>query len=824
MKISYNWLKQYINLELEPEKVSELLTDCGLEVEGLEKVQSVKGGLEGVIIGKVVSSEKHPDADKLTLTTVDIGRDRLLSIVCAAPNVKTGQKVPVAPIGTKLFFNNKVVEIQKKKVRGELSEGMICAEDELGLGTSHDGIMELDPDASIGMTAREYFNVTDDYLFEIGLTPNRTDAMSHLGVARDLMAVINNLPAENNDIDNVELLIPSVNAYKQDNQNRKIEVEIADTKACGRYSGVTITGVKVDESPEWLKTFLSAIDIRPINNIVDISNYVLFETGQPLHIFDADKITGGKIVVKMPDQGTKFTTLDEVDRELSGNDLMICNLKEGMCIAGVFGGIKSGVTEKTKNIFVESAYFNPRTIRKTAKYHGLQTDSSFRFERGTDPNGTVYALKRAGLLIKELAGGEISSEIIDVYPMTFEKLTVEVSYANVDRLIGKKIPHHIIESILVSLGIEVIEKSENGFRALIPTYKTDVTREVDVIEEILRIYGYNTIDIPEKVKSSLSYWDKPNPGGIQSLVSDYLTDNGFYEMMNNSLTSSAYIEKVSDLHSEKDVKILNPISKDLDVLRQTLLFGGLESISYNINRQSNDLKFYEFGNTYFLNSDKKEKSNVVVKYKENKHLVLFLTGRKTPESWYAAADQTDFYTLKATVNNIIDRMGINRFHFVLEERKNDMFKSSLVYRHNDKLLVEFGLISQPLLTNFDIKQDVFYADFDWGLILKLTRSAKVDFKDIPKYPEVRRDLALLLSNDIQFSEIEKVAYRVERKLLKRVSLFDIFEGGKIEKGMKSYAVSFILQDRRKTLTDKEINKIMNKLIRVYQEELHAIIR
>jgi phenylalanyl-tRNA synthetase beta chain len=823
MKISYNWLKQYINLELEPEKVSELLTDCGLEVERLEKVQSVKGGLEGVIIGKVVSSEKHPDADKLTLTTVDIGRNQLLSIVCGAPNVKTGQKVPVAPIGTKLFFNNEVVEIQRRKVRGELSEGMICAEDELGLGASHDGIMELDPDASVGMTAREYFNITDDYVFEIGLTPNRTDAMSHLGVARDLMAVINNLPAENNDIDNVELLIPSVDAFKQDNQNRKIEVEIVDTKACGRYSGVTITGIEVGESPEWLKTFLSAIDIRPINNIVDISNYVLFETGQPLHIFDADEITGGKVVVKKPEQGTKFTTLDEVDRELSGNDLMICNLKEGMCIAGVFGGIKSGVTEKTKDIFIESAYFNPRIIRKTAKYHGLQTDSSFRFERGTDPNGTVYALKRAGLLIKELTGGEISSEIIDIYPKPFEKLTFEVAYANVDRLIGKKIPRHIIESILVSLGIEVIEKNENGFRVLIPTYKTDVTREVDVIEEILRIYGYNTIDIPENVKSSLSYWDKPNPGGIQSLVSDYLTDNGFYEMMNNSLTSSAYIEKVSDLHSEKDVKILNPISKDLDVLRQTLLFGGLESINYNINRQSNDLKFYEFGNTYFLNPDKKEKSDVVVKYKENKHLVLFLTGRKTPESWYAAADQTDFYTLKATVNNIIDRLGINRFDFVLEERKNDVFKSSLVYRHNDKLLVEFGLIS-PLLTNFDIKQDIFYADFDWGLILKLTRSAKVDFKDLPKYPEVRRDLALLLSNDIQFSEIEKIAYRVEKKLLKRVSLFDVFEGGKIGKGMKSYAVSFILQDRKKTLTDKEINKIMNKLIRVYQEELHAIIR
>ncbi|MCK5838562.1 MAG: phenylalanine--tRNA ligase subunit beta, partial [Bacteroidales bacterium] len=637
-------------------------------------------------------------------------------------------------------------------------------------------------------------------------------------------AVINNLPAENNDIDNVEFVIPSVDGYEQDNQNRNIEVEIADTEACVRYSGVTITGIEVRESPEWLKAFLSVIGIRPINNIVDISNYVLFETGQPLHIFDADEITGGKVVVKMPEKGTKFTTLDEVDRELSGNDLMICNRKEGMCIAGVFGGIKSGVTEKTKNIFIESACFSPRIIRKTAKYHGLQTDSSFRFERGTDPNGTVYALKRAGLLIKELAGGEISSEIIDVYPRPFEKLTVEVAYANVDRLIGKKIPHPIIESILVSLGIEVTEKNEKGFRVLIPTFKTDVTREVDVIEEILRIYGYNAIDIPENVKSSLSYWEKPNPGSMQSLVSDYLTDNGFYEMMNNSLTSSAYSEKVSDLHSDMNVKILNPISKELDVLRQTLLFGGLESISYNINRQSDYLKFYEFGNTYFLNTDKNEKSDVVVKYKENKHLVLFLTGRKTPESWYAAADQTDFFTLKATVNNIIERMGINRFNLALEERKNDLFNKSLVYRHNDKLLVEFGLISSPLLTNFDITQDVFYADFDWGLILKLTRSAKVDFKALPKYPEVRRDLALLLSNDIQFSEIEKIAYRVGKKLLKRVSLFDVFEGGKIGEGMKSYAVSFILQDRRKTLTDKEINKIMNKLIRVYQEELHAVIR
>ena len=595
MKISYNWLKQYINIKVEPEKLSKLLTDCGLEVEGLEKFQSIKGGLEGVVIGEVKTKVQHPNADKLTLTTVDVGKDELLNIVCGAPNVEAGQKVLVATIGTWLYMEDDSFQIKKSKIRGQVSEGMICAEDELGLGKSHDGIMVLETDAKIGTPAKEYFNIQDDYIFEIGLTPNRADATSHFGVARDLVAVFNHINSNSSS----KFICPSVENFKADNENNIIDIIVEDSEACPRYSGLTISGVRVEESPEWLKTRLLSIGVRPINNIVDITNYVLFETGQPLHAFDFDEITGRKVIVKKLKQGTKFIGLDEIERELTGNDLMICNEIEGMCIGGVFGGIKSGVCESTTKIFLESAYFDPKTIRKTSKYFGLQTDASFRFERGADPEMTIFALKRAALLIKQIAGGKISSEVIDIYPNPILRWTIDVNYKNVDRLIGKVIDRETIQKILIDLDFEILDKSADGFQVRVPIRKVDVKREVDIIEEILRIYGYNNIEIPSKVNSSISFQPFPDPEKVQNIIADYLSDTGFIEIMNNSLTKSKYLESfTTDLELKNNVKILNPLSQDLDVLRQSLVFGGLETIIYNINRKVSDLKLFEFGKSY----------------------------------------------------------------------------------------------------------------------------------------------------------------------------------------------------------------------------------
>ncbi len=820
MKISYNWLKNYIDIDLDPEKISELLTDCGLEVEGLEKVQSVKGGLEGIVIGEVKTKRKHPDADRLSCTTVDVGGDELLSIVCGAPNVEAGQKVPVATVGTTLYSGDDSFVIKKSKIRGELSQGMICAEDELGLGKNHDGIMVLDPEAKIGMPAKEYFNIEDDYVFEIGLTPNRADATSHIGVARDLVAVLNHHYPDQK----VELKIPSVEEFQIDNSSRPFEIVIEDEQACPRYTGITISGIEVKESPNWLKNNLRSLGLNPINNIVDITNYVLFETGHPLHAFNADRVKGEKVIIKKMAHGTKFTTLDEVERELSENDLMICDETDGMCIAGVYGGIHSGVTENTKNIFLESAYFDPATLRKTAKLHGLQTDASFRFERGADPNITVYALKRAVNLFKELAGGEVTSEIVDVYPKEIKPWKVEINYDNVDRLIGKSIERRFIKNILVDLGIKILEEKENGLKLLIPTYKVDVTREADIIEEILRIYGYNNIEFNLSLHSAISYTKHPDKEKVQNLVSDYLSSNGFNEIMNNSLTTSKHTDASKVYNSVHNVKMLNPISQDLDVMRQSLLFGGLESIAYNQNHKNPNLKFYEFGFVYCQNPEKHNPDYALAKYKESKHLSVFITGETIEENWYKDIQKSDFYTVKLYVYNILRRLGINEKQWQLRNEVSADFSFGQSISVSNKTIVEFGAIAKSTLKTFEIKQTVFYADFSWDIILSLLGKSKIQYTEIPKYPEVKRDLAMLLDSKINFAELEKAAYKAEKKLLKSVSIFDIYEGDKIEAGKKSYALSFILQDQYQTLTDKIVDKVMNKLMQTFEKEFNAIIR
>lgn len=815
MKISYNWLKQYVKTELSPEEVGKLLTGCGLEVESIEKVETVKGGLQGMVIGEVKTKEKHPDADKLSLTTVDIGTGELLNIVCGAPNVDAGQKVVVATVGAKLFpSTGEPFEIKKSKIRGAVSEGMLCAEDEIGLGQSHAGIMVLDKDAKVGTAAKDYFKIEEDYCLEIGLTPNRADAASHVGVARDLVAVLNVNAKEE---EKISLQLSDVRAFKVDNTNSKIEVIVEDELACPRYSGLAINNVKITDSPDWLKNKLKAIGLRPINNVVDITNYVLHELGQPMHAFDADKIKGNKVIVKKLADKTKFKTLDEVERELSSDDLMICDAEGGMCIAGVFGGLDSGVTTTTTNLFLESAYFNSTSVRKTAKRHGLKTDSSFRFERGTDPNITVYALKRAALLIKEIAGGEISSEIIDVYPNAIENFKVPFSFSNCDKLIGKKIEHETIKSILTSLDIVIENESNDALLLSVPPFKVDVTREQDVIEEVLRVYGYNNIEIPAALNSSLAFAEKPDKEKIQNVVSELLSNNGFSETMCLSLTKEEYSTKLKTINEEHNVKMLNPLSSDLNVLRQTLLFSGLESISYNQNRKNADLKLYEFGKTYMAIKGGEE-----TKYIETKNLSLFITGKKQDESWSAKNDSVNFYTLKGFVNSIIERLGIN---IKLNESFSEALSQGLTYTYNKKTLVEFGLVSKSILKMMDIKQEVFYADFNWDLVLEAVKNNQdVMYSEVPKFPEVRRDLALLVDKAIKFEQLEQLAFQSEKNILKNVNLFDVYEGDKLPQGKKSYALSFTLLDENATLTDKQIEKIMEKLMKTYQEKVGAEIR
>ncbi len=815
MKISYNWLKEYVKTNLNPEEMAVILTDIGLEVEGVGSFQSVKGGLEGVVIGKVKTSEKHPNADKLTITTVDIGSEKYLSIVCGAPNVAAGQKVPIAIIGATLYSGNKEFVIKRTKIRGELSEGMICAEDELGLGASHEGIMVLDETAKIGTPAKDYFKIESDTIFEIGLTPNRIDGGSHYGVARDLSAFLK----QKGDSSVVK---PSVDNFKADNHDLPIEVEIENQEACSRYSGLTIQGINVKPSPFWLQNRLKSIGLVPVNNVVDITNYVLHETGQPLHAFDADKITGNKIIVKTLTKGSKFISLDEVERKLHPDDLMICNKENGMCIAGVFGGIDSGVKTGTQNIFLESAYFNPVYIRKTAKRHALNTDASFRFERGVDPDMIIYALKRAALLIKEIAGGKISSDIVDKYPSPINNHIVELSYQNLTRLVGKKIDAEIVKKILSALEIKITGEKDDILSLEVPAYRVDVTREADVIEEILRIYGYNNIEISDKIVSTISAIPKPDKEKIRNQVSDLLTSQGFFEIMCNSLTSYDYYKDNHDFPEQNAVKLLNPLSSDLNVMCQTLLYGGLESVSYNINRQINNLKLFEFGNCYYM--VKKDSDNKLDNYCEREHLALFITGQKNEPGWTSQNKPTDFFHLKSYIERILKRTGIKTKNIESVPSGAHYFSEGLKYLASDKTIVEFGQLKPTITRNFDINQNVYYGIFSLDIMLNLIVKNDMSFSEIPRFPEVKRDLALLLDKSVSFSQIEKLAWKTEKKLLKKINLFDVFEDQKIGKNKKSYAISFYLQDTEKTLTDKRIDKTMQNFIRTFEKELGAKIR
>ncbi len=808
MKISYNWLKQFLKVDWDAEKTGELLTDLGLEVEGIETVESIKGSLKGVVIGKILTCEQHSNADRLKVTTVDLGDGNPVQIVCGAPNVAAGQTVPVATINT-MLYNDKGVgfKIKKGKIRGEESHGMICAEDELGLGTSHDGIMVLDDSIAAGTPASEVFNIETDHVFEIGLTPNRADAMSHLGTARDLRAGL--LQHEIS----LELISPSVSDFHVDDRTLKFDVIVEDIEKAPRYAGVTISDITVKESPDWIKNKLKAIGLTPINNIVDVTNYVLHELGQPLHAFDAGKVKGNKVLVKTLPSGTKFTTLDGVERTLHEEDLMICNgNEEPMCIAGVFGGLHSGVTENTTSIFLESAYFNPVSIRKTAKRHALNTDASFRFERGIDPNITKYALKRAANLILEVAGGKVSSEIVDLYPNKIEDFQVFLSYEKMDRLIGAEIPRETVKNILASLDIKLNSVTEGGLGLTIPSYRVDVTREADVIEEILRVYGYNNVAFSHKLNTSISFSEFDDIK-IENVIANQLTALGFSETMANSLTKSDYISLSETLNESHNVAILNPLSNDLSAMRQSLLFSGLESVIYNINRKNSSLKFFEFGKTYH-----KFESG----YSEQKHLTLFISGNRNKDRWNLTQKPTDFFYLKGIVQTLLQRLGITNLKTT--PTKSDVFSEGITLSLGKTKLVDLGVVKRGILKEFNIKQEVFFADFNWDNILKLGGKTKIKVTELPKFPEVKRDFALLVDKEVTFNEIYNLAFQAERKLLKEVDLFDVYEGDKLAENKKSYAISFILQDTNKTLNDKQIEKIMQKLQHTFEKNVGASLR
>lgn len=807
MKISYNWLKQFINVKLNAEEVAELLTDLGLEVEGVSNFESIKGGLVGIVVGEVISCEPHPNADRLKLTQVNVGEGKPLQIVCGAPNVAKGQKVPVALVGTTLFDDKgQPWKIKKGKIRGEASHGMICAEDEIGLGKSHDGILVLDQKLAPGLPLKELFSVENDQVFEIGLTPNRADAMSHWGVARDLRAALIQLEK------NTPLNTPPISSFHVEDRSRRINIKVEKSKLAPRYCGLTISNIDVKPSPVWLQNRLKAIGLKPINNVVDVTNYVLHDLGQPLHAFDADRIKSNKIVVKTLPKGTKFVTLDEVERELHEDDLMICDEDKPLCLAGIFGGLDSGVTDSTSTIFLESAYFDPVSIRKSAKRHGLNTDASFRFERGIDPNITEYALKRAAILIEELTGGKISSDVDDFYPKKMEDFQVFLTFDKINKLIGQTIDSGIIKVILSSLDIKVNNVSESGMGLTIPSYRVDVQREVDVIEEILRVYGYNNIQLNDKFNVSIANQDKFEDNKIQRVTAQLLVAKGFYETMANSLTTPKYINYTSDFKTSENIQIVNPLSQDLSVLRQSMLFSGLESLSYNLNRQNTDLKFFEFGKTYHQKEQREE----------HKHLSLLVTGKTNSEGWTTAQYHADFFYFKGILESILQRLGIKNIDS--SKTTSSQFAEGLSYTHEGKSLVQFGRVSISILKHFDIAQSVLYADFNWELVLELAKKVEFTFQEIPKFPSVRRDLSLLLSNDISYEAIKKITHDLKLKTLKSINLFDVYEGEKLQKGKKSYAVSFTFQDEFKTLTDKQIEQSMHKLTQQFEKELGALLR
>lgn len=820
MNISYNWLKDYLDFDLQPNEVADALTSIGLETGSVEEVQTIKGGLEGLVIGEVLTCVEHPNSDHLHVTTVNVGDEAPLQIVCGAPNVAAGQKVVVAVNGTKLYDGDECFTIKRSKLRGVESNGMICAEDEIGVGTDHAGIIVLPQETPVGTLAKDYYNVKSDYVLEVDITPNRVDATSHYGVARDLAAYLKQMgrPAH--------LTMPSVDAFKIDDATPAISVEVENTEACLRYSGVTIKGVTVKESPEWLQNRLNIIGLRPINNVVDVTNFVLHELGQPLHSFDANKVKGNKVIVKTQPEGTKFVTLDGVERTLTERDLMICNVEEAMCIGGVFGGLDSGVTEQTTDVFLESACFHPTWIRKTARRFGLNTDASFRFERGLDANNTVYVLKRAALLIQELAGGKITGEIQDVYPKVVEPYTVEVTYNKINTLIGKVIPIETVKSILESLEMKIVSETAEGLTLHVPVYRIDVQRDVDVIEDILRIYGYNNVEFSDSVKSNLSYktsTDRSNE--LQHLVSEQLCGYGFNEILNNSLTRSAYYDGLSTYPAAHCVMLMNPLSADLNCMRQSLLFGGLESIEHNAKRKNGNIRFFEFGNCYDYNVDNKKEEETLSAFSEDYRLALWVCGNRVENNWAHANEKSTVYELKAYVENVLHRLGVNDKKIIFGNLSNDLYDAGLsITTTSGRQLGTMGIVNRKICKAMDIDFEVYYAELSWTLLMKETKKNKVTFSEISKFPAVKRDLALLIDKSVKFAEIEKIASDSERKLLKEVSLFDVYEGKNLPAGKKSYAVSFYLQDETKTLNDKQIDAIMKKIQTNLEQKLGAQLR
>ncbi|MDR2424256.1 MAG: phenylalanine--tRNA ligase subunit beta [Prevotellaceae bacterium] len=813
MKISYNWLKNYICPDKTPEEVANILTSIGLEVESIEHTESVKGGLNGVVAGEVLECEKHPDADRLKVTVVNIGANEPLQIVCGAPNVAKGQKVAVATVGTSLFFSSgEEVKIKKSKIRGVDSFGMICAEDELGVGTSHEGILVLDNDTVPGTKIKEVLKLDDETVFEIGLTPNRIDAASHFGVARDLAAYLG-----------AKAVLPDVSNFTIDNHSNIYTIEIDDSEGCLRYSGITVSNVKIKPSPEWLQKCLKSIGINPKNNVVDVTNFVLHELGQPLHAFDADKIEGRKVVVRTCNEGAEFKTLDEETRKLTSSDLMICDAVKPMCIAGIFGGVDSGVTEQTVNVFLESACFNPVRIRKSSRHHGLFTDSSFRFERGTDPNITVYALKRAAMLIRELAEGEISSELIDIYPNKVEPAVIGLTYSNIHRVIGKNIPSSEIKKIVEALEMKIIDQTSDGFSVSVPTYRIDVKREFDVIEDILRIYGYNNIEIPTQVHSTLSYLRKPDKNRVLNTISDFLAANGYREIMSNSLTKSEYYSNLETYKPENSVKLLNPLSNELNVMRQTLLFGGLEAIARNINHKNPDLRFFETGNVYSFRDI--QGNNPLNAYGEETKIAMFATGNENPLWWNRQANPSSFFSLKTVVEKLLLRFGINIVNLNVGSVPKDIFADGASFSlPKGAPTLSIGIVSKEILKQFDINQLVYYAEINFASIMNFVKQDKIRFKELPRFPEVRRDLALVIDKNIEFATLRNLAFRAEKKLLKSVGLFDIYESDKLPAGKKQYALSFVIQDEEKTLTDAHIEQIMNGFVKTFEREVGAVLR